>query len=156
MARYYVEGNAAIKTSGAVLAPGLPRTPAVPRAASRDAAKGAGLLPGEKVLYLSYVVLSALVFLFVLSRFAEAVALNDRLTGVEREIRALEKENARLSVEVVELGRPSRIIAIAREHGLRPRPDGVKVITTVQSAALSPGGERSPAAAYESEVDGRP
>ncbi|MBE3562315.1 MAG: hypothetical protein IMX05_01095 [Hydrogenibacillus schlegelii] len=108
-------------------------------AARTAAARRAGLEVGEKLLYFGYVLVLAVVYLAVLGRMAQAVVLNDRLVRTTAEIERLERENAALTLEVAELKRPERILAVARDMGLKPRPESVAVIAALPRATDAAG-----------------
>ncbi|QZA33946.1 hypothetical protein [Hydrogenibacillus sp. N12] len=156
MARTRVSGNAFLQEEPVLSAgpAGLvtaragaaarPRATASPNPASSAvartaAARKAGLEAGEKLLYFGYVLVLAVVYLAVLGRMAQAVVLNDRLVRTTAEIERLERENAALTLEVAELKRPERILAVARDMGLRPRPESVAVIAALPRAADAAG-----------------
>lgn len=88
-----------------------------------------GISPGEKLLYILFILIVVAVLSVLLTRYATISQLNYEAQYLERESIKIEERNSTLQLEVASLSAPDRIIAIAQEDGMTINKTTVKVLS---------------------------
>ncbi|TFB23304.1 cell division protein FtsL [Filobacillus milosensis] len=81
---------------------------------------------GEKVLYSAGIIIVAIAMIFTVQYSSSIDTLNRDIQQVNQNITHYQSENTTLVAEVKEMSKPSRILAIAEEHGLNIKNAKVK------------------------------
>ncbi|MBO8155339.1 MAG: cell division protein FtsL [Bacillaceae bacterium] len=87
---------------------------------------------GEKFLFSLFALLSISAAIYVISYSASIDSINRDIQTVESQIHHQQLENRVLEAKVNELKKPSRILEIAKKHGLTIKDSSVKQASPVQ------------------------
>lgn len=88
-----------------------------------------GISPGEKLMYILFILIVVAVLSVLLTRYATISQLNYEAQYLERESVKIEERNSTLQLEVASLSAPDRIIAIAQEEGMTLNKSTVKILS---------------------------
>jgi cell division protein FtsL len=88
-----------------------------------------GISPGEKLLYILFILIVVAVLSVLLTRYATISQLNYEAQYLEKESIKIEERNSTLQLEVASLSAPDRIIAIAQEEGMTLNKSTVKILS---------------------------
>ncbi|MGI2327295.1 cell division protein FtsL [Planococcus sp. YIM B11945] len=104
--------------------------PAVPHIPDRQPViKKRVITKGEKVLYLSFLAVFVLCAILILQNQAAIQASTQDIQTIEQKIDEKAKQNSDLAVQVSELSKYERIMAIAKEAGLKLDGRNIKVVS---------------------------
>lgn len=103
--------------------------PAVPQNPSRQPARKKSLITkGEKILYVTFVVVFIMCALVILQNQSKIQASTQEIQTIEQSVNEKTKQNTDLSVQVSELSSYERIWSKAKELGLKLNEQNVKVV----------------------------